>query len=600
MLLAVALLVAPGAGTAWGAEAEAPTTEGATSEGATTEEATTEAPAAAATSCTACHGDADWFPEESLAILGAVAGGAHGAVGLSCHDCHGGNPDPALADDLDAAMDPGYEANPYRGVPERGAIPELCGSCHSDPTYMRRYDPDARVDQVAEYRTSHHGLALAEGDGNVATCIDCHGDPEVPGGHGILGPGLPDSPIHPTRVAETCRTCHSDPERMAGYTTDAGRPVSTSVFSAWSRSVHADALLTKGDLFAPTCNDCHGNHGAAPPGVDSVAFVCGQCHGREADLFRGSAKQAGFQEHNLLMAGMDGCDGCHGEPQASVTRVAHFTECATCHENHAIIRPRITMLGPLPQTPCAFCHEPAGDLEAPVAELEEAERAYWEVKARLLDEAAADGLEGPALFDQLIDRARNLPQHTRAGEAEGERRLRPEVERLYEKFRLGKTTFAFTREDGQEVRRSVSGCLDCHAAEPDLAETAAGWQASGGMLEMQRRLTAWTARAERIALEAHRGGVATGEARAAIDRAVDSQIELEVLVHSFDAGEGSAFAEKHAEGLAHASDALEAGRAAIDELHFRHRGLAASLIVILALLIALALKIRQVGRVEED
>lgn len=559
-----------------------------------------KSPAEAPTSCVACHGDPDWFPEESLAILDAVAAGAHGAVGLSCHDCHGGNPDPALADDLDAAMDPDHEPAPYLGVPERGAIPEFCGRCHSDPDYMRRFDPDARVDQVTEYWTSQHGEALAAGDGKVATCVDCHGDPEVPGGHGILGPGRPESPVHPTRVAETCRACHGDPEVMAGYLTATGQPVSTDVYGAWKRSVHANGLLVKGDLSAPTCNDCHGNHGATPPGVDSVAFVCGQCHGREAGLFRGSAKQAGFQEHNLLMAGMDGCGDCHGEPQAAVTRVAHFTECATCHENHAVIRPRITMLGPLPQTPCAFCHEPAGGREAPVAELEGSEHAYRETLGRLLDQAAAEGLEeGPALFDHLIDRMRSLPEHTRAGEADGERRLRPEVERLYEKFRLGKTTFAYINEEGETVRRPVSGCLDCHAAEPDLAESAAGHEASRRMLEMQRQVTAWTARAERIALEAHRGGVSTTEAEAAIDRAVDSQIELQVLVHSFVADEGSAFAEKHAEGLSHAGEALEAGRAAIDELHFRHRGLAASLIIILALLVALALKIRQVGRVDK-
>lgn len=301
----------------------------------------------------------------------------------------------------------------------------------------------------------------------------------------------------------------------------------------------------------------------------------------------------------MLMAGTDGCGDCHGEPQAAVTRVAHFTECATCHENHAVIRPRVTMLGPLPATPCAFCHEPAEGMEAPVAELEGAEEAYTQTLARLLDGAAEEGLEGPALFDHLIDRMRALPEHTRAGEAEGERLLRPEVERLYEKFRLGKATFAYDGGDGQEVRRPVSGCLDCHAAEPDLAESAAGHEASRRMLEMQRQLTAWTARAERIALEAHRGGVSTTEAQAAVDRAVDSQIELQVLVHSFAAGDGSAFAEKHAEGLSHAREALQAGRAAIDELHFRHRGLAASLIVILALLLALALKIRQVGRMED-
>src|SRR5688572_12273090 len=34
-------------------------------------------------------------------------------------------------------------------------------------------------------------------------------------------------------------------------------------------SVHGEALLKNRDMAAPTCNDCHGNHGAAPPGATS-------------------------------------------------------------------------------------------------------------------------------------------------------------------------------------------------------------------------------------------------------------------------------------------------------------------------------------------
>ena len=73
----------------------------------------------------------------------------------------------------------------------------------------------------------------------------------------------------------------------------------------WQQSVHARALVERGDLSAPTCNDCHGNHGAMPPGVESVTFVCGQCHGREASLFRASAKHEGFVAHNEMFRELD-------------------------------------------------------------------------------------------------------------------------------------------------------------------------------------------------------------------------------------------------------------------------------------------------------
>ena len=117
---------------------------------------------------------------------------------------------------------------------------------------------------------------------------------------------------------------------MAAVTGPRGGPLPTDQFALWRRSVHAGALLDKGDFSAPTCNDCHGNHGAAPPGIDAIVNVCGQCHGREARLFRGSSKHQGFVEHDELMAdaGDAGCAACHEapEPQAELTRVAAFSE----------------------------------------------------------------------------------------------------------------------------------------------------------------------------------------------------------------------------------------------------------------------------------
>lgn len=576
-------------------------------------------PLRADTSCLACHGSTDWFePETVERIVDGFHGGAHAAAELSCHDCHGGNPDPALAEDLDAAMDPGFEANPYRGVPERPAIPGFCGRCHSDPRFMRRYQPDPRVDQEREYWTSRHGQSLEAGDGKVATCVDCHGT------HGILGASAPGSPVHPTRVAETCRQCHGNPEYMAGYTTPDGRPLPVDQYARWTRSVHAEAMFGKEDLTAPTCNDCHGNHGATPPGLDSIAFVCGQCHGREAELFRASAKRDGFQEHNDYVEGLgpDSCAACHEppEPQAELAGVHSFSECASCHGNHAVVRPTVAMLAPLPQIPCAFCHESEGPL-APegslvVEELPEGgtvppepgavQRHYEEVRDALLETARLRGLEGDELFDWLVDRALEVEYHTlrsaeegSEGAAEGggaEAALRPEFRRLFEKFRIGKTHFTY--EDpatGEEVRGEVLRCNDCHAREPLLAEGPAGFETGAAFLESMRELTALTARAERITLAARRGGVLVEEASLAVDRAVDAQIQQEVLVHTFSAEEGSAFMETHREGIEQAGVALEKAQEALDELAYRRGGLAVFLGLVVLVLVGLALKIRQLG-----
>ncbi len=176
--------------------------------------------AAEQTSCIRCHGDLAWIQnEEWVKMVRDYQTDVHSAVGLSCQDCHGGNPDVKLSEDPFGAMDPRYKPNPYRGATARGQIPEFCGRCHSEAEYMKRFKPDARVDQLSEYWTSQHGKLLKTGDTNVATCVDCHGS------HVIRRPADPQSRVYRTAVAETCRACHANPKRMAGYKLKDGQPL---------------------------------------------------------------------------------------------------------------------------------------------------------------------------------------------------------------------------------------------------------------------------------------------------------------------------------------------------------------------------------------
>lgn len=539
------------------------------------------AQAPVASSCRACHTSPDWFDEQQIEFI-IEAHGAHQDVGLSCHSCHGGNPDPALADDLSAAMDPDYAPNPYIGAPSRIDVPDFCGRCHSSLNFMRRFKPDARVDQVQEYWTSNHGQALQKGDEKVATCTDCHGS------HAILKVSSPEAEVYPTNVADTCGSCHSDPEHMQGYTGPRGDPLSVDQVSKWKRSVHAQSMFERGDLSAPTCNDCHGNHGAAPPGIESVAFVCGQCHGRETELFRASVKLNAFEGHNDFVSDGTTCDTCHDQFPPQIAQIHQFSECVTCHENHAVVRPTIALLGALPPTPCSLCHEPTTRVDEP----EQTVRRYQEEKQRLVAQAGEMGLDDDERFNWLVDQAMQLEPHTTRG-GEGERRImRPEFSRLFDKFRIGKTRYSY--EDpvtGAEVVVPVRQCTDCHMDPESKARTTAAEQ-----LEAMKQLIGMTARAERILLAAQRGGVEAREARAALDAAVDSQIELEVLVHTFSS-EGT-FAEKYAEGTEHAMAALVAGEASLGEIGYRRGGLFVALAIIVLVLIALGLKIRQLTRDE--
>src|ERR1700686_686421 len=58
----------------------------------------------------------------------------HAQKGLTCASCHGGDP---TSDDADKAMSP--KAG-WKGKIDRKQIPQLCGSCHSNPAYIRQFN----------------------------------------------------------------------------------------------------------------------------------------------------------------------------------------------------------------------------------------------------------------------------------------------------------------------------------------------------------------------------------------------------------------------------------------------------------------------------
>lgn len=280
-------------------------------------------------SCIVCHrkGGELWTEATPVVDEKALAGGIHWQKGLRCTDCHGGS--PTLASFKNHRDDP-----TFRSVRSPEDVPAFCGHCHSDIDYMRRFNPSARTDQEKEYWTSGHGQRLkasAEGenphvDTGVATCVDCHG------WHGILAANDSHSPVYRKNIAETCARCHADAERMAGRTYH-GQPLGHDQFAEWKASVHGTAMLEKGDLSAATCNDCHGNHGALPPGVGSVANACGTCHGKIATLFTETQMKHKFEE-----VGLPGC--------------------VTCHGKHKIVQPSDAMLGMSGGAVCARCHNP--------------------------------------------------------------------------------------------------------------------------------------------------------------------------------------------------------------------------------------------------
>ncbi len=303
-------------------------------------------------SCVGCHDDP----------LEEAGADVHRAAGLSCVDCHGGD---SSAEEPERAMDP---RKGFIAKPKAGAVARLCGGCHSDIERMRVINPRLPTDQLAQYRTSQHGKRAFEGNQRVATCVSCHGN------HGVRHVLDPASPASKGRIVETCSGCHN-PEYMKGAS------IPTDQLAKYTASVHGQRRLKERDPGAPACSDCHGNHGAAPPGVYAVTHVCGKCHATQAELFEASS---------------------HGEH----FREAGVPPCTTCHNHHDVLATSDEMLGTGRRGACAMCHEPGdrcdlatirmrqgidkltASLEATTASLVRAERLGMDVERPTYDLAA--------------------------------------------------------------------------------------------------------------------------------------------------------------------------------------------------------------------
>ncbi|MBT1074565.1 cytochrome c3 family protein [Geobacter grbiciae] len=103
------------------------------------------------TVCLQCHGAQTG---KGGAPVKAWRGSVHADNGISCNDCHGGDPRDAAN-----AMSP---VRGFLGVPGETGIPAFCGRCH--------------VGIREEYLKSAHGRALGKGG---PTCVTCHGSHTV-------------------------------------------------------------------------------------------------------------------------------------------------------------------------------------------------------------------------------------------------------------------------------------------------------------------------------------------------------------------------------------------------------------------------------------
>ncbi|MBA4407600.1 hypothetical protein C0389_10020 [bacterium] len=314
--------------------------------------------------CYSCHKEIESLP------IDFSENDTHRHANLSCASCHGGDPN---SDDQEIAMSP---SRGFIGVPKKKDIPKFCGKCHSNIDFMRVYQPRIATDQVAQYYTSLHGKKLLLGDENVADCSSCHS------AHKILSAKDPRSTVHKLNVPNTCNKCHGNTDLMKKYN------LLGNVLEEYSKSVHGVALMKNKDLGAPACNDCHGNHGAMPPGITSISHVCGTCHAINMEYFNATKMAKAFE-------------------------VQDFHGCEQCHGNHAILKPNDEMISIGKESKCVECHS-SGDEGYAVSQkiyssLTQLKNSYNAANAKYL-EVRQKGMNDVEIGFQLQDAKQALIQ----------------------------------------------------------------------------------------------------------------------------------------------------------------------------------------------
>ena len=202
---------------------------------------------------------------------------------------------------------------------ENGLADKDCMACHSKPDIKSKDGRSLHVD-AAQLAASKHVKV---------TCAQCHSEVRESKERGCL--------TITNKV--NCGACHADEQKK------------------YATSTHGQ-LIAKKDANAPTCNECHGDHGVrgrqdegSPIFALNVPDLCARCHregekaatrykGTETNIvsrYRESIHGKGLYKSGLTVtATCIGCHTAHGElpasdPASTVNRTNIVQTCAQCH-----------------------------------------------------------------------------------------------------------------------------------------------------------------------------------------------------------------------------------------------------------------------------
>lgn len=189
----------------------------------------------------------------------------------------------------------------------------VCGKCHSK--------------NKMSLSNSVHNTALSPTNLRGPSCTDCHGS------HGILTSKV-------SIESEGCLNCHLNEKMFPGEEKGSAKFV-----AQYRTSVHAS--ITKNDVEAAGCVDCHGDHmvqNADNPQASTMRArqmeTCGKCHSDVVSKFRRSKHGQELEKGNK---DAPTCTDCHGEHDIKTTfsanefsKVNLVDKCLDCHKDGKI------------------------------------------------------------------------------------------------------------------------------------------------------------------------------------------------------------------------------------------------------------------------
>lgn len=218
--------------------------------------------------------------------------------------------------------------------PAPSAADETCLACHGQDGMSKTFPNNDSVSLHVD------GGAFAASVHGPLGCSSCHAEIDLanhPGG---------EKPFASARVfsiakARVCGQCHEDKAKL------------------FEGSVHASALRA-GNLAAPVCTDCHGEHAVVHKVPTANDVSCRKCHGAIFDAYLQSPHGKAYGKPGLMKAPI--CADCHRAHDVSPasTGTGLRDACLGCHTNaveaHQKWLPNTKLH--LQVVSCPACHAP--------------------------------------------------------------------------------------------------------------------------------------------------------------------------------------------------------------------------------------------------